>query len=61
MKYQRESEERFFKWEEERLKKEYEMEKVRRKEERDHEVRVLQMIGQMQQSNYTYPPYDTPF
>lgn len=47
MKYQSEADERFQKLEEERWKKETEMEEKRRKDERDHELRLFQMLGQM--------------
>ena len=47
MKYQSEADERFQKLEEERWKREAEMEEKRRREERDHELRLFQMLGHM--------------
>ena len=47
MKYQHEAEERSQKLEEERWKRECEMEEKRRREEREHELRLFQMLGQM--------------
>jgi hypothetical protein len=44
--YQREAEERFLKYEDERWKKEIEAEEKRRKDDREHELRILQMLGQ---------------
>lgn len=57
IKYQQEAEERFFTFEEEQLKRENEL----RREEREHELRLFQMLGQMmrppEQEHYTqhYP------
>ena len=53
MKYQMEAEKR----EEERWKREQELEEKRRREDQQHELRVLQMLGQMiQHRSYDYPP-----
>ena len=53
MKYQTEAEKR----EEERWKKEQELEEKRRREDQQHELRVMQMLGQMlQHRSYDYPP-----
>ena len=46
-KQQQESDERFFKMEEERWQKEMEKEEKRRKEEMEHDMRILQMMGNM--------------
>ena len=57
IKYRQEAEERFFTFEEEQLKRENEL----RREEREHELRLFQMLGQMmrppEQEHYTqhYP------
>ena len=57
VKYQREAEERFQKSEDERWKKETDLEENRRREDQQHEMRMLQMLGQMFQGgsyrNYT--------
>ena len=59
MDYQSKAEERFRKAEEDRWKKEVEHEDQRRKEDREHEVRMLRMLGDiMRQSYNTYPPYE---
>ena len=67
MKYQSEAEERFQKSEEQRWKRETEMEERRRRDERDHEMRLFQMLGQMisprerAQDNYDeYSTFSTP-
>ena len=53
MKYQMEAEKR----EEERWKKERELEERQRREDQQHELRVMQMLGQMlQHRSYDYPP-----
>lgn len=60
IKYQRESEERFMKAEEERWKNEMAYEEKRRKEDREHEMRIMQILVQMQHypipgaTNYEY-------
>ena len=41
------ADERFFKLEEERLKKEYELEEKRRREDKQHEIMMMQMVGNM--------------
>ena len=46
-KQQQESDERFFKMEEERVHKAMEREEKRRKEEMEHDMRILQMMGNM--------------
>ena len=51
IKYQTEAEKR----DEERWKKEMELEEKRRKEDQQHELRVMQMLGQMLQHR-SYPP-----
>ena len=55
MTFQEEAEERFQKWEEERWKKEAEIEEKRQREERDHEIRLFQMLGQMIRPRESYP------
>lgn len=53
VKYQMEAEKR----EEERWKKEIELEEKRRRDDQQHELRVMQMLGQMlQHRSYDYPP-----
>ena len=46
MQYRREAEERFLEYEDERWKKGIELEEKRRKEDRENELRILQMLGQ---------------
>ena len=52
MKFQAEAEERFEKREEERWKKEMEMEERRRKDDQKHEMQLMQMLLQ----HRPYPP-----
>ena len=56
--YQKEAEERFERREEEHWKRDTELEEKRRQEDREHEMRMMQMLGQMFQGgtyhNYTY-------
>ena len=52
IKYQPEAEKR----EELRWKKELELEEKRRREDQQHELWVMQMIGQMLQQQRSYPP-----
>lgn len=47
MSYQVEAEKRFQKYEDERWKREVELEEKRRQEDRDHEMRMMYMLGQM--------------
>ena len=47
MKFQAEADERYQKYEEERWKRETETEEKRRRDEREHEMRLFQMLGQM--------------
>ena len=56
--YQSEAEERFQKQEEERWKKEMELEEKRRKEDREHELRMLQMMGQIFHRDYSSNPFE---
>ena len=63
-KYQRDAEERFQKWEEERWRKETELGEKHRREDREHEMRLFQMLGQMMKpregystASFTPPPY----
>ena len=52
-KHQREAEERFQKYEEERWTRETELEEKRRREDQEHEIRMVQLLGQMFQGrNY---------
>lgn len=53
VKYQSEADEKYRKWEE-RWKKEAELDEKRRKEEREHEMRLFQMLAQMAKPN-PYP------
>ena len=66
MNFQSEAEERFLKSEEERQKREFDIEE-RRRDEREHEVRLFQMLGQIlgqrqrPQDDYsTFTPSHTP-
>ncbi len=56
VKHQKEAEERFHKYEEERWKKETELEDRRRREDREHELQMMAMLAHMVQgrSAYTY-------
>ena len=54
---QSEAEERFIKAEDERWKREVELDEKRRKEDREHELRVLQIIGQSF-TNYNQYPHE---
>lgn len=56
MKYQSDAEEKFMKWEEERWAKE--MEEIRRREDREHEMRLLGQMSKPWESHYAtnYPP-----
>ena len=62
--YQKDAEERFQKWEDEWWKRELELEEKRRREDREHEVTLFQMLGRMlkprdsYQNSYCGPPYD---
>ena len=47
VKYQSEAEEKFRKWEEEHWEKEMKIEEKQREEDREHEMRLFQMLGQM--------------
>ena len=47
IKHQKEAEERFQRWEEERWDKETELQEKQRKEQREHEIKLFQMLGQM--------------
>lgn len=62
--HQEEAEERFRKQEEERWKKETELEDRRRSEDRAHEIRMLQMMAEAFQArpapNYSYNYTDWP-
>ena len=51
--YQREAEGRFQRYEDERWKKELEVEETRRKEDREHEMRMMAMLGQMFQGRHS--------
>ena len=55
MKSQADAEERFQKREEERWKKEMELEEKQRREDRQHQLQMMQMLGQMIQGR-PYPP-----
>ena len=58
LQYQQAAEERFMKWEEERWK-EMELEERQRKEDRDHEMRMFEVLGRlMQPSHRQYRYYD---
>ena len=53
MTYQRQAEERFQKHEEERWRKEIEIEERRRKQDQEHEMAMMRMLGEMfQTGNY---------
>ena len=66
IKYQQASEERFMKWEEEQWKRECEMKERRRKQDQEHEMRMLEMLSRFMQPRYPYSgsgpsfdPYNT--
>lgn len=62
MKYQRESEERFQQLREEQWKNEKEIEERRRREDKEHELRIIQMLGQgFNNYNYSTPPHQYDF
>lgn len=56
-KYQKDAEERFQRYEEERWRKEIELENRRRQEDRNHEIQMMTMLGHMLQGrrNYSEP------
>ena len=47
VKYQKEAEERFMKYEVDRWRKEVELEDKRRTQEQEHEARMMEMLGRM--------------
>ena len=47
MKFQREADERHQKFVEEQWKKELELDEKRRHEDKEHELRIMEMLGQM--------------
>ena len=55
VKHQNEAEEKYQKWEEERWRKETELLETHRREEREHEMRLFQMLGQMIKPREGYP------
>ncbi len=58
VKYQIEAEERFQRYEEERWKKEAGFEEKRRREDQEHEMRMIQMLaGQMFRYHSHFHPY----
>ena len=62
MMYQRDADEKYQKYEEERWQKDIELEEKRRREDREHDMRMMQMLGSMFQggsySNYSAEQYD---
>lgn len=58
MAYQREAEERYQRNEEERWQREIEMEEKRRKEDQEHEMRMMRMMGQMFQGSSYHRQYE---
>ena len=52
--YQKDTEERIQKWEDERWKKEVELDEKRLKENREHEVALFQMMEQMLKPRDSY-------
>lgn len=54
MKYQREAEERYQKWEEQCWQKETELEEKQLQEEQQHEMRLLQMLGSIIKPRESY-------
>ena len=58
-KHQVEVDERYQKREDERWKKELEIEERQRKENQEHQLRMMQMLGQMFQHRPSYPPPTT--
>ena len=59
--YQAESEERVKKIGEEQWKKEMEFEEKRMKEQQAHEMRMMQLMGQMLQRRQNLPPSTSPY
>ena len=57
MKYQAEAEKKFMQNEEDRWKREVELEEKRRREDQEHEIRLFQMLGEMLQLP-TASPFD---
>ena len=66
LKYQQAAKEWFMKWEEKQWKRESEMEERRRKQDQEHDMRMLEMLGWFMQPRYPYSgsgqsfdPYNT--
>jgi hypothetical protein len=57
MAYQRDADEQYQKCEEERRQKDMELEEKRRREDREHDVRIMQMLGNMFQGG-SYNSYN---
>ena len=53
MKFQAEADERFQKQEEERWKRQVELEEKRQRENREHELQMMQMLGRGSYYNYS--------
>ena len=53
------AEKRFREWEEEKWKRENEIEEMRRREDREHEFRMLQMLMQASNQPSLYAPYSS--
>ena len=58
MAYQWEAEERYQKNEEERWQKEIELEEKRRREDQEHEMRMMRMLGQLFQGSSYHRQYE---
>ena len=56
IRHQAEAEERYQTWEEDRWTKETELDDKRRKEDREHELRLFNLLGQMINPANKYPP-----
>ena len=61
VKFQAEADEKFEKREEERWKKEMELEERHRKEAQQHDMNMMQMLGQMLQRRSYLPPTSSPY
>lgn len=60
-KFQAEADEKYEKREEERWKKEMELEERRRKEDQQDEIHMMQMLGQLLQHRPYPPPTSSPY
>ena len=59
VKYQKEAEERFMQYQQELAKRETDLEDERRRQDKEHELRMLEMMGRMFGERNNYSQYDT--